>query len=91
MRSSIIAFAALALLVAGATVPSFGATSTPVDELRAASQRVQLQAAQTKGAPQQLLLMKKLRISGLLDRLERGQSVDPKEIDQLLEGQGAGR
>jgi hypothetical protein len=35
--------------------------------------------------------MKKARISGLIDRLERGQSVDPKEIDQLLEEQGTGR
>ena len=88
MRSSIIALAALALLAAGANVRASGATSSSVDQLRAAKERAQWQAGQTKGAPQHLLLMKRQSISSLIDRLERGESVDPKEIDRLLEEQG---
>lgn len=88
MRSSTIAVAALAIVVAGANVHASGATSSSVDQLRAAKEHAQWQAGQTKGAPQHLLLMKRRRISSLIDRLERGESVDPKEIDRLLEVQG---
>ena len=88
MHSSSITLAALALLAAGANVHAFDRTSSPVDELRAAKERARWQASQTKGGPQHLLLMKRQSISTLIDRLERGESVDPKEIDRLLEEPG---
>lgn len=87
MRSSTVALAALALLAASANVHALDTTSS-LNELRAEKERAARQAAQTKGGPQHLLLMKKQRISGLIDRLERGGSVDPREIDRLLEEQG---
>ena len=88
MRSSTIALAALALLAAGATVHALDTTTSSIDALRAAKKRTRWQAGQTKGGPQHLLLMKRQRISSLIDRLERGESVDPREIDRLLEDQG---
>jgi hypothetical protein len=91
MRSSTITIGALALLAAGATVHALETTGSSVESLRAAKERAQFQANQTKGGPQHLLLMKRQRISSLIDRLERGQSVDPREIDQLLEEQGLTR
>jgi hypothetical protein len=36
------------------------------------------------GAPKQKWLLHQRKIGGLVDRLKAGQSVDPKEIDQLL-------
>jgi len=87
MRSIIsISLTALALLVAGGTVHALERTSS-VDELRVAKEHAQLQASQTKGGAQHLLLMKRQRISDLIDRLERGKSVDPTEIDELLQEQ----
>ena len=88
MRSiiSLISFTALALLVTCASANAVVGTSS-VDELRTAQERAQLQARQTKGGAQHLLLMKRQRISDLIDRLERGKSVDPTEIDELLQGQ----
>ena len=88
MRSSTITLAALALLAAGATVHALDTTTSSIDALRAAKERTQWQAGQTKGGPQHLLLMKRQRISSLIDRIERGESVDPREIDRLLEDQG---
>ncbi len=85
MRSLITAVAGLALLATGTYLHASETTSASVDELRAAKDRAGLQASQTKGGPQHLLLMKKQRISGLIDRLERGDAVDPREIDRLLE------
>ena len=84
MRSYIVAVAGLLVLAAG---PLHAVETTPssVDELRSAKERAELQASQTKGAPQHLLLMKRQRISGLIDRLERGGAVDPREIDRLLD------
>lgn len=84
MHSSTITLAALALLAAGANVHAFDTSASLVDQLRAAKERAQWQAGQTKGLPQHLLLMKRQRISSLIDRLERGESVDPKEMDRLL-------
>jgi hypothetical protein len=88
MRSSIVALTALALVSAGANAHASKAASSTVGELRAAKEHAELQAGQTKGGPQHLLLMKSQRISNFIDRLERGESVDPKEIDRLLEESG---
>ena len=88
MRSTTITLAALALLAAGANVHASDTKSSAVDELRAAKERLQQQASQTKGGPQQLLLMKRQSVSSLIDRLERGESVDPRDIDRLLEEPG---
>lgn len=85
MRSYIVAVAGLLVLAAGTSLHAVETTSSSVDELRSAKERAELQASQTKGAPQHLLLMKSQRISGLIDRLERGGAVDPREIDRLLD------
>jgi len=85
MRSLTTAVAGLALLAPGAYLHAFETKRSSVDELRAAKERAGMQASQTKGGPQHLLLMKKRRISGSIDRLERGDAVDPSEIDRLLE------
>ena len=73
-----------ALLAASANLYASG-TPSRVDELQAAKQQLARQAAQTKGGPQQLLLMRKLGVSDVIDRLERGERVDPSTIDHLLE------
>ena len=91
MRSSTTTLAALALLAAGATVHALDTTASSADGLRAAKERAQWQASQTKGGAQHLLLMKRQRISSLINRLERGEPVDPTEIDRLLEEQGPTR
>ena len=88
MRSMSIILAALAVVVGGVNVHASGTGSPAVDDLRAAKERIQQQASQTKGGPQQLLLMKRQSVSSLIERLERGESVDPAEIDRLLEEPG---
>ena len=88
MRSTTVTLAALALLAAGANVLASDTRPSGVDDLRVAQERLQRQASQTKGGPQQLLLMKRQSVSSLIDRLERGESVDPREVDRLLEEPG---
>ena len=88
MRSSTSVLIALAVLSAGATLHASQATSSRVPDLRAAKERAKSEARQTKGGPQHLLLMKRERITSLIDRLGRGEAVDPREIDRLLEETG---
>jgi hypothetical protein len=45
------------------------------------------EARHLTGAPKELWLLRKLRIEKTMDRLNVGQSVDPKEIDVILKGQ----
>lgn len=87
MRSYILALAGLALVASGATLHA-ASPARPLDELRTTKEHVDLQASGTKGGPQHLLLMKSRRLSDVIDRLERGGSVDPREIDRLLEEAG---
>jgi hypothetical protein len=87
MRSSTMAVTALAVLAAGVNVHASDTSSSRTNELRRANERAQWQASQTKGGPQQLLVMKRQRVSSLVDRLERGEAVDPREIGRLLESQ----
>ena len=56
-----------------------------VDELRSAQERVARAANQTKGGPQQLLLLEQRKLSGLIDDLENGRHVDSQEIDRALQ------
>ena len=88
MRSTTIALAALALLPAGTNGHASDTRPSTADDLHAAKEHLQRQASQTKGGPQQLLLMKRQGVSSLIDRLERGESVDPRDIDRLLEEPG---
>lgn len=41
-------------------------------------------ARSTKGGPQQELLLKRAQLKSLLERLEKGEQVDPAEVDRLL-------
>ena len=36
------------------------------------------------GAPKQKWLMHQSRVNGLIEKLKKGQEVDPKEIDEIL-------
>jgi len=56
-----------------------------VKDLKAAKQRVQAAAFQTKGLPRSLLDMERVRLANLIDDLEQGKRVDPSEIDQALD------
>lgn len=59
---------------------------TPQEErLEAAQRELAARAAATKGAPQQEILMERKRVESLIDALESGHSVDPREIDAALE------
>ena len=80
-----------AALVAGvlALVPAvpFAASSDEPTVARLEQRAAQLdaRAQATKGGPQQELLMRRVRLQRLIDRLEAGGRVDPGEVDQLLE------
>ncbi len=55
-----------------------------VSALRQAESRVDRFAGQTKGGPQQRLLLQRQRIRRLLEDIEAGRSVDPQDIDRAL-------
>lgn len=45
------------------------------------------EARDLKGGPQAVWLLRKVEIENTIDRLNSGESVDPKQIDRILEGQ----
>ncbi len=56
-----------------------------VAALRDAQDRVARFADTTKGGVKGRLLLDKQRIQGLIDDLERGRSVDPADIDRVIQ------
>ncbi len=76
----------LALLGASVTANAAAdvASNPQAARLDAAKTRVAWEARNTKGAPSAELRFEERRLQNLLDRLEQGERVDPKEIDREL-------
>jgi len=55
------------------------------EALARADARVGQLAGQTKGGPQQRLLLQRQKIRQLIEDLDAGKSVDPSEIDRALQ------
>ncbi len=56
-----------------------------ISALEQAEARLGQMAAETKGGAQQRLLLEKQRVHRLLEDLDAGRPVDPREIDSVLE------
>ena len=78
------AIAALMALSATTTLAAPPAADRRGDAL-AAETRVERFASETKGGPQQRLLLAKQKIRRLIDDLDAGKSVDPSDFDQALQ------
>ena len=89
-RQRIVAGALIAAIVVGVGMSAPAAEVSPRDQqaiipaLEQQSKRLTEAARNTKGGPQQELLLRRERIRSLVERLERGGQVDPQEIDRLL-------
>jgi hypothetical protein len=59
-----------------------------VSRLEQRADRLEWQAQGTKGVPRAHLQQQSLRLKNLIKRLEAGESVDPQEIDTLLQQRG---
>lgn len=79
MKTTIVSAAALIL------ISQFAFAGTRVGELQATSDKLARSAGQTKGGAQQRLLLEREHVNGLIDSLEKGQHVDPAEIDRALQ------
>ena len=87
MRTSTVMLTLLtgALLAAPALAASVLVLKPPlVDGLERQADRLEARARETKGGPQHELLMRRAHLQELVDRLDRGEPVDPGEIDRLL-------
>jgi len=78
------AIAALMALSVSTTLAAAPAADRRGDAL-AAETRVDRCASETKGGPQQRLLLAKQKIRRLIDDLDAGKSVDPSDFDQALQ------
>jgi hypothetical protein len=83
MNSSIFA---LGVALAGFTLvtSAIAAEPTRVDSLRQAQDTVAQAAGRTKGAQQHLLLQEQRRLGNMIDDLEAGKPVSPREIDREI-------
>ena len=77
------ALGALALLAGASTMAATPAGQT-IAGLEDRADQLQARALATKGYPQHRLLMRRLRLEELIDRLNAGERVDPDEVDALL-------
>ena len=76
---------ALVLALIASTALAVAPPSGPRrEELARADARVGQLAGQTKGGPQQRLLLQRQKIRQLIQDLDAGRSVDPSEIDRAL-------
>ena len=82
MKTTIISAATLILMSQLAFARSPNAR---VGDLKATSDKLARAASQTKGGAQHRLLQEREHVNGLIDSLERGQHVDPAEIDRALQ------
>ena len=83
---------AIAALMALSTTTTLAAPSAADrrEDALAAETRVEQFASETKGGPQQRLLLAKQRIRRLIDDLDAGKSVDPSDFDQTLQNAARG-
>ena len=71
----------------GATITANAAdvgSNPQAARVEAARDRVAWQAQTTKGSPSAELRLEARRLQSLLDRLENGERVDPREIDRAV-------
>ncbi|HEY8517108.1 MAG TPA: hypothetical protein VIS07_16475 [Candidatus Binatia bacterium] len=61
-------------------------SSADLERLESAERQLAAQASATKGAAQQEILLEKRRVQMLIDALESGQRVDPREVDAAVSG-----
>ena len=80
-----ILLSAMALFGATGAFARETATHTRTDQLRQAKERVAARASGEKGYPRARLDMERVRLGNIIDDLEAGRSVDPREIDQAIE------
>lgn len=85
-RFVIVSAISLALLGSSAALAAT-TTTTSVDQARleAASKQLAIKAGSTKGAPQQNYLQERKRVDNLIDQLERGQHVDPADVERGID------
>jgi hypothetical protein len=77
---------ALVLALTASTALAVAPPSGPRREaLARADARVGQLAGQTKGGPQQRLLLQRQKIRQLIEDLDAGRSVDPSELDRALQ------
>ncbi len=81
-KSTIATLLALTASTALAVAPGSGASR---EALSRADARVGQLAGQTKGGPQQRLLLQRQKIRQLIEDLKAGRNVDPAEIDRALQ------
>ena len=80
-----ILLSAAALFGATGVFAREAATHTPSDQLKQAKERVAARASGEKGYPRARLDMERVRLGNIIDDVEAGRSVDPREIDQAIE------
>ena len=83
------AIAALVAISATTTLAASPAADRRGDAL-AAETRVGRFASETKGGPQQRLLLAKQKIRRLIEDLDAGKSVDPSDFDLALQNAARG-
>lgn len=74
----------LGLLAAAAEAQDKGSNRELVAKLEQMRSQSEWKTRTLAGAPKQKWLLHEARVNKLIDRLKAGQSVDPKEIDELL-------
>ena len=89
MKLHQMAIAALMALSVTTTLAAAPAAERRGDALAAAT-RVERCASETKGGPQQRLLLAKQKIRRLIDDLDAGKSVDPSDFDLALQNAARG-
>ena len=82
-KSTIIGLALLGASAAAHAAADVASNPTAA-RVEAARDRVAWEAQTTKGSPSAQLRFEERRLQHLLDRLEQGERVDPREIDREL-------
>jgi len=59
-------------------------TQARITTLEQRAQQLSEAARNTKGGPQQELILRRARLRSMIERLQNGEHVDPQEIDSLL-------
>ena len=86
MKKITTALAVFAFVVsAQSTLAADRARSPRTDQLRSAQQALAWRAQNTKGTHSQHLNSEARKLDRLIDDLEQGRSVDPREIDEALD------
>jgi TolA-binding protein len=85
MKTNIIATFTVLALAASTSVLAAGTNHPARQNLREAQQTLAWRAQNSKGSYAQELKAQERKVDGLINDLEHGRSVDPGEIDPILE------